>query len=107
MKVAARPRHDVHENAPGSFFRTPLDYSQIVNAEVAIEILNQAKGILFERIYALEDSDKPAAAALSNKARDLTKLQQSIRVGEDALIHEIIATWRPRIADEERFWREI
>ncbi len=81
-------------------------YDAIVRAEIAIEILNQARAFVTARVYELEDTDPGAAEALRRRRRDLIELQQSIRVADTDLVENLIAVWGPRVQDELRFWAE-
>jgi hypothetical protein len=81
-------------------------YEAIVRAEIAIEILNQARAIVTARVYELEDTDPAAAEALRQRRRDLIDTQQSLSAdGRDA-VEDVIAVWGPRVQDETRFWAE-
>lgn len=81
-------------------------YDAIVRAEIAIEILNQARAILTARVYEIEDTDSDAAEVLRSRRRDLIALQQSIDVADRDSIENIIALWGPRVKDDARFWAE-
>lgn len=83
-----------------------VPYDAIVRAEIAIEILNQARAIVTARVYELEDTDPDAAETLRSRRRDLIALQQSINVADRASIETIIALWGPRVRDDARFWAE-
>lgn len=81
-------------------------YDAIVRAEIAIEILNQARAIVTARVYQLEDTDPVAVENLRRRRRGLIELQQSIRVADAATVEDLIAAWGPRVRDETRFWAE-
>jgi hypothetical protein len=81
-------------------------YDAIVRAEIAIELLNQARAIVTARVYELEDTDAEAVEALRRRRRDLIALQQSIRVADTDSVENLIAVWGPRVQDEVRFWAE-
>ncbi len=57
---------------------TTLD--AIVRAELAIEIMNQARGLESERVAAIEAHDPAGAEALRAKRRELLTVQSRIRV---------------------------
>lgn len=82
-------------------------HEQIIAAETATEILTSAQGILSERLNELHASDVATRSRIEAKARDLYRLQQSIRVEDEAAVRAIIATWGLRVRDEDRFWREV
>jgi len=81
-------------------------YDAIVRAEIAIEILNQARAIVTARVYELEGSDPAAAEALRSRRRDLIALQRSITVDDLDSVENVIALWGPRVKDDARFWAE-
>ena len=81
-------------------------YDAIVRAEIAIEILNQARAIVTARAYDLEAADPDAAEALRSRRRELIALQQSINVTDRDSIENVIALWGPRVKDDARFWAE-
>ncbi|TKV70746.1 hypothetical protein [Rhizobium sp. AU243] len=81
-------------------------YDAIVRAEIAIEILNQARAMVSARVYELEDMDAAAAETLRRRRRDLIELQQNIRLADPATVESLIAVWGPRVQDETRFWAE-
>ena len=83
-----------------------VPYDAIVRAEIAIEILNQARAIVTARVYELEASDPDAAKALRSRRRDLIALQQSINVTDRGSVEDVIALWGPRVKDDARFWAE-
>ncbi len=83
-----------------------VSYDAIVRAEIAIEILNQARAIVTARVYKLEESDPDAADALRSRRRDLIALQQSITIADRDSVENVIALWGPRVKDDARFWAE-
>ena len=84
---------------------TTLD--AIVRAELAIEIMNQARGLVSERVAAIEANDPAGAEALRAKRRQLLAVQNRIRVGDREHIEAVIAEWGPRVKDAASFWREL
>ena len=84
---------------------TTLD--AIVRAELAIEIMNQARGLVSERVVAIEANDPAGAEALRAKRRELLAVQSRIRVGDPEQIEAVIAEWRLRVKDAASFWREL
>ncbi len=79
----------------------------IVRAELAIEIMNQARGLVSERVAAIEADDPAGAEALRTKRRELLAVQNRIRVGDSEQIEAVIAEWGPRVKDAASFWREL
>lgn len=84
--------------------KTSLD--AIVRAEIAIEIMNQARGVVSERVAAIETDDPAGAEILRGKRRELLEIQTRIRVGDAEQIEAVIAEWGPRVKDTALFWRE-
>ena len=84
---------------------TTLD--AIVRAELAIEIMNQARGLVSERVAAIEANDPAGAEALRAKRRELLAVQNRIRVGDPEQIEAVIAEGGPRVKDAAAFWREL
>ncbi|MCC8976871.1 hypothetical protein [Bradyrhizobium brasilense] len=84
----------------------PHTYKQVIQAEIANEILNTARSIIYSRIYQIEQSDPAEVNRLQQKAHEIHVLQRSFGVTDDAVIADIIATWGERIRDRERFLRE-
>jgi hypothetical protein len=85
----------------------PHTYDQVVQAEIANELLNTARGIIMSRIYEIEKEQPAEAARLRQKQIDIYKLQRSFGVTDNETIADIIATWRERVKDEERFLRNL
>lgn len=83
-----------------------ISYDAIVRAEIAVEILNQARAIVTDRVYQLEETDPEAAEALRLRRRDLIAVQQNVTVLDRDTIENLIALWGPRVKDEARFWAE-
>lgn len=86
---------------------TEFTPDQTIAAETAIEVLNTAQAILSEKLNEVGESDLLLAEQIEAKARELYALQQSIRIADDGAMEEIIASWGPRVRDEQRFWREL
>ncbi|KAB2654902.1 hypothetical protein F9K94_22850 [Brucella tritici] len=84
-----------------------IPYDAIVRAEIAIEIMNKARGLVSARVTEIEDADPAGAEALRRKRRELLAIQNGIRVGDDEHIEAVIAEWGPRVKDAARFWREL
>ncbi|MCA0338786.1 hypothetical protein [Shinella sp.] len=83
-----------------------VSYDAVVRAEIAIEILNQARAIITARVYELEGLDPASAEALRSRRRDLIALQQSLAVADRESVERVIALWGPRVKDDARFWAE-
>ncbi|EJJ26257.1 hypothetical protein [Rhizobium sp. CF142] len=63
----------------------------LARAEIAIEILNQARAIVAPSVYELEDTDAQAAEVL--RRRDLIEPQQSIRIAVSDAVEDLIGVW--------------
>ncbi|MFH1557333.1 MAG: hypothetical protein B7X99_16165 [Rhizobiales bacterium 17-65-6] len=83
-----------------------ISYDAIVRAEIAIEFLNRARGIVASRIHEIEADDPAAAEELRVRRRALVELQHGVQVADREGVEAIIATWGPRVRDERLFWQE-
>lgn len=84
-----------------------ISYDAIVRAEIAIEILNQARGMVSNRIHEIEADDPATAENLRVRRRALVELQHVVQVADREGVEAIIATWGPRVRDERLFWQEL
>lgn len=82
-------------------------YDNIVAAETAIGILNQARGMISARLHEIKGTDFALAKSLRDKRRELLALQQTINPDDPDTARAIAATWGPRVKDDARFWREL
>lgn len=82
-------------------------YDNIVTAEIAIGILNQARAIILARIREIKDANPALAKPLRDKRRELLALQHAINPDDPETARTIAETWGPRVKDEARFWREL
>jgi predicted nucleotidyltransferase/HEPN domain-containing protein len=82
-------------------------YDNIVTAEIAIGILNQARAIILARIREIKDANPALAKPLRDKRRELLALQHAINPDDPETAKTIAETWGPRVKDEARFWREL
>lgn len=80
---------------------------QLVQIEVAAEILTSAQAIISERLHQIGPNDPAETARLETKAKEIHVLQRSLHVSDDAGIKAIVDTWGPRVKSEKRFWREL
>ncbi|QKE93326.1 hypothetical protein HN018_24260 (plasmid) [Lichenicola cladoniae] len=79
----------------------------MIQAEVAMELINRARGLLYERIYHLEAGgagDQRAAKKLDAIAVKLYELLRTIDYREPKRVRAVIARWSPLMRDEEQFW---
>lgn len=84
-----------------------IAHDAIVRSELAIEIMNQARGLVSERVAAIEAEDSAGAEAMRARRRALLAVQNSIRVDGPAHVEAVIAEWGPRVKDPAQFWREL
>lgn len=82
-------------------------HQQVVQAEIAHELLNTARGIVLSRFYEIEESDTDLAERLLRASKEIHDIKLSFGVTDDELIAEIITTWRERIKDPESFIRSL
>lgn len=82
-------------------------YDQVVQAEIANEILNTAHSIIYERMDEIEGTDPVEAARLLEKSHEIHELQRSFGVTDDDVIAQIISDWGERIKDPESFIRSL
>lgn len=82
-------------------------YDNIVAAETAIEILNQARAMILSRHREISEDDRELAAKLRTRRRELLALQKTISPEDPSAARAITETWGLRIKDQERFWREL
>ncbi len=82
-------------------------YEQVVQAEIANEILNTAHSLIYERMDQIEATDPVEAARLFEKSQEIHKLQRSFGVTDDEVITQIISDWGKRIKDPESFIRSL
>lgn len=100
-KAVISPVRKVDRIAP------PHTYEQVVQAEIANEILNTAHSIIYARMDEIEATDPVEAARLFEISKGLHKLQRSFGVTDAAAIANIIATWGERIKDREAFIKSL
>jgi hypothetical protein len=81
-------------------------YAGIVRAEIAIEFLNRARGIVSSRIHEIEADDPATVENLRVRRRALVELQHGVQIMDREGVEAIIATWGPRVRDERLFWQE-
>lgn len=81
-----------------------LSYDAVLRAEIAIDLINQARAIVTASVHELEEQDADAAEELRRRRRDLIELQQSISITERDAVEDVIALWGPRVRDVARFW---
>lgn len=84
-----------------------ISLDAIVRADLAIEIMNQARGLVSERVATIEANDPAGAEALRAKRREVLAVQSRLRVGDPAQIEAVIAEWGQRVKDAASFWREL
>ena len=78
----------------------------VIEAEIAIEIVNRARAIVQRRIAQLAaDGDTAEAGRLrATAAQPLFTLLRSIDYRDEAHVQAIIAAWGARVMDEAALW---
>lgn len=82
-------------------------YLQVVRTEVAMEVVNRARGLVHARVCQLEDgteADQHEAERLTVKAGELYQLLRSLDFREQDRVERVIARWGSLVSDEARFW---
>jgi hypothetical protein len=79
-------------------------YDNIVKAGTAIDVLNQARGMIQTRLREIGDEDHDLAVVLRCKRRELLKLRRSIIPHNPAEADAVTTIWEPLIKDATRFW---
>ena len=82
-------------------------YHAIVRAEVAMEIVNGARSLVEDRLYAIEESPQPdeqETARLNAMGARLYALLRTIDYRKPEQVEEIIRRWGALLRDEPRFW---
>ena len=85
-------------------------YDHIVRTEVAMELVNRARALVYARIDELEDGSKAErqeADRLDAKARELHDLLRSLDYREQGRIEAVIERWGPLVRDEAQFWNTL
>jgi seryl-tRNA synthetase len=83
---------------------SPHTYDQVVEAEVAIEILNRARALLSARIGEIETAQPAEADRLRARRKDLHEILKNVRVGDDQAVRDITEYWGRLTKDETAFW---
>ena len=80
--------------------------ASVIEAEIAIEIVNRARAMVQRRIAQLTaDGDAAEADRLRvTVAKPLFHLLRSIDDRNEAHVQAIIATWGPRVIDKAALW---
>ena len=81
----------------------------IVTSDVAAEIVNNARGLVYERIHKLvaAGEEEEVERLKAGPAKCLFDLLGSLDHRDLAHIQSVIATWGPLLRDEAAFWREL
>ena len=84
-----------------------VSHDDVVRTEVAMEVLNRARAIIYARISALEEgseAERQEADRLDAKARELNDLLQSLDYREQGRVEAVIGRWGPLVRDKSQFW---
>ena len=83
-----------------------VNHDHVVRSEVAMEVVNRARTLVYARIYALEDTDrKPEAKRLQERAHELYGLLRSLDYRDQAHVEAVIDRWGFLVRDEASLWR--
>ena len=86
------------------------DYAMIVQAEVAMELLNRAQALIQARIYEIENTslgNAGEAAHLLARGEQLYRLLRTIHYREPENTQAVIDHWSVLLRDEHRFWQSM
>ena len=82
-------------------------HDDVVRTEVAMEVVNRARTLVYDRIYTLEkgsDAERQEADRLDVKARELYGLLRSLNYRDQGRVQAVIGRWGPLVRDEAQFW---
>ena len=82
-------------------------YDDIIRTEVAMEVVNHARALVYARIDELEEgseAERQEASRLDAKARELHDLLRSLDYREQGRVEAVIERWGPLVRDEVQFW---
>lgn len=81
----------------------------IVASDVAAEIVNNVRGLVYERIHKLmaAGEDEEVERLKAGPAKRVFDLLESLGHRDVAHIQSVIATWEPLLRDEAALWREL
>ena len=82
-------------------------HDDVVRTEVATEVINRARALVYARIYTLEDgsdAERQEADRLDAKARELYGLLRSLNYRDQGRVEAVIGRWGPLVRDEAQFW---
>ncbi|TCQ73817.1 hypothetical protein EDF68_1178 [Ochrobactrum sp. BH3] len=82
-------------------------YDEIVRAEVAIEIMNRAQGLVTARLMSGEEHAPDYVERLHQFGDQLVVIRNSITVEGQEHVEAIIAKWGGLVKDQEKFWQEL
>ena len=82
-------------------------YERIVQAEVAMEVINRARTLVQARIFELEKTqgDPAEAERLAVKRGQLYAVLRTVDYREPVRVAALIEQWGPLVRDEARFWQ--
>jgi hypothetical protein len=100
-----RERDQAGETVPPIY----ANYDAIVASEVASEIVNRGRGIVYDRIHKLMAAgDEDGVGWLrAGPAKRLFDLLRSIDYRDPAHVQSVIDTWGPLVQDEAALWEAL
>lgn len=78
-----------------------------IRFDVAMAIMNRARGMITSRIAEVSGQNHAAAGALRVKRRNLLVVQQSLTPDQAERVEAMIAEWGPRVLDTGLLWQEV
>ncbi|MBA8862770.1 hypothetical protein FHW19_004521 [Ochrobactrum anthropi] len=82
-------------------------YDEIVRAEVAIEIMNRAQGLVTARLMNGDEHAPDYVERLHEFGDRLVAIRNSITVEDQEHVETIIAKWGTLVKDQDKFWQEL
>lgn len=82
-------------------------YDEIVRAEVAIEIMNRAQGIITARLMSGEEHAPDFVERLHGFGDRLVAIRNSVAVEDQDHVEAVIAKWVELVKDQDKFWQEL
>ncbi|PRA80169.1 hypothetical protein CQ054_21260 [Ochrobactrum sp. MYb29] len=82
-------------------------YDDIVRAEVAIEIMNRAQGLVTARLMSGEEHAPDCVERLHQFGERLVAIRNSVTIEDQEHVEAIIAKWGGLVKDQDKFWQEL
>jgi hypothetical protein len=79
-------------------------YHRIVDAEVAMEVINTARTKVMRRIYDLAETEPAEAERLRDQSTALYQILRSIHFNQPEHNADLIKKWSALLQDDDAFW---